>query len=203
MPSSLVRAGGIAATLGGAMWVGKGGAILAGRGQPPVAFEAAPALFALGLLALHAAARGRPERLERIGAWFAYVAALLAAVTAVAALVAWKGDMPALFDGTMGVATLCILVALVALGVVVRRAAILGRRWSTLPLALGVLFVPLLLVGGLLAAADERLLEIPIVLLGLAWILLGYAIATRLRPPATLTLPAAGAAPQHERRSLT
>lgn len=203
MRNSLVRLGGLAAILGGAMWVAKGGAILAGRDQPPVVFEAAPAFFALALLALHAVVRGRPERLERIGASFAYVAAVLAAITAVAALVAWKGDVPTLFDATMGVATLCILVALVALGIVVRRAAVLARPWSALPLALGILFVPLLLAGGLLSAADERLLEIPIVLLGLAWMLLGYAIATRLRPAATLTVPQTGVAAEYESRSIT
>ena len=190
MPNSLVQLGGLAAILGGAMWVVKGAAILAGRGQPPVVFQAAPAFFALALLALHALVRGRPERLERIGASFAYLAAVLAAVTPVAALVAWDGDMPAVFNGTMAVATLCILAALVTLGVVVRRAGILGRPWSTVPLALGILFVPLLLVGGLLSAVDERLLEIPIVLLGLAWVLLGYAIAAT--PPAANRLAGTG-----------
>lgn len=163
------------------MWVVKGGAILLGRHQPPVVFEAAPAFFALGLLALHALVYDRGERLRRIGGAFAYVAALLAGITAVAALAAWEEDMPALFNGTMGLAVLCLLVALVALGLVLRRAAIMARPWDTLPLALGTLFVPLLLLGGLLSAADERLLEIPIVILGLAWILLGSAIAARVR----------------------
>lgn len=179
MRNTLVPLGGLAAIVGGAMWVAKGGAILVGRDQPPVVFGAAPAFFAFGLLALHTLVQGRHERLERIGGAFAYLAAVLAGITAVAALVAWDGDMPPIFNGTMGVATLCILVALFALGIIVRRDTILPRPWRTLPLALSLLFVPLLLVGGLLSAADERLLEVPIVLLGIAWILLGYAIAIR------------------------
>lgn len=172
-----MRMGGFAAILGGAMWIVKGGAILAERNQPPVVFAAAPALFALALVALHALVRGRRERLERIGGFSAYVAAVLALMTAGAALVTWNGDMPALFNATMGFSTLFILVALVALGVVTRRAAVLRPPWHALPLALGILFVPLLLLGGLLSVGDERLLEIPIVLLGVAWMVLGYAIA--------------------------
>jgi hypothetical protein len=34
----------------------------------------------------------------------------------------------------------------------------------------------LILAGGLLATINERLLEIPIVLVGLAWMLLGYSV---------------------------
>ncbi|MBW3592894.1 MAG: hypothetical protein KY396_04295, partial [Actinobacteria bacterium] len=178
MRDALVRFGGLAAMLGGAMWAAKGAAILAGRDQPAFVFEGAPLFFALALLGLHVLLRTRPERLERIGAAFAYLAAGLAAVTAIAALDAWNEDMPAPFNGTLAAATLFLVAALVALGIVARRAQVFGRPWSTIPLALGTLFVPLLLVGGLLSVADERLLEIPIVLLGLGWIVLGYAIAS-------------------------
>ena len=48
------------------------------------------------------------------------------------------------------------------------------RCWSALPLAMG-LGGPLLAGGGL-ALMNERLLEIPIALVGLAWMLLGYLV---------------------------
>jgi hypothetical protein len=34
----------------------------------------------------------------------------------------------------------------------------------------------LMVVGGILEVVNERLLELPIVLLGLAWMLLGYSV---------------------------
>ena len=60
--SALIRIGGLAAMVGGLLWVVKGGAILLTGQQPPVVFEAALPLFALGLLGLHARLEGRPTR---------------------------------------------------------------------------------------------------------------------------------------------
>lgn len=60
--SALIRLGGLAAMDGGLLWAVKGGAILLTDLQPPVVFEAAMPLFAVGLLRLHARldGRGRP-----------------------------------------------------------------------------------------------------------------------------------------------
>lgn len=159
------------------MWTVKAAAILAGRDQPPVLFEAAPLFFALALVALRTVVTAR-DRIETIGAASAYLATALAAPTAVAALVAWNEDMPAVFNGTLAAAVFALVVALVVVGIAIRRERALGRSWSPLPLSLGVAFVPLVLVGGLLSLVEERLLEIPIAFLGFAWALLGYAIAT-------------------------
>ena len=60
----------------------------------------------------------------------------------------------------------------------------LGRngRWPA-PLAwcIGMAMVPALIVGGALSAIDERLLELPLVCLGVGWMAIGWAM---LRQPA-------------------
>jgi hypothetical protein len=48
--ASLIRLGGLAAMVGGLLWVVKSGSILITSQQPPVDFEAAMPLFAVGLL---------------------------------------------------------------------------------------------------------------------------------------------------------
>ncbi len=66
--------------------------------------------------------------------------------------------------------------ALLALGLAARRARALAMPYTSLPWAMGLAVIPLLIAGGALEAIDERLLELPIVLLGLGWIVLGAAI---------------------------
>ncbi len=80
-------------------------------------------------------------------------------------------------NATIPLTALSIFVGLVLLGIAVRRADALPGRWRSLPLAIGAGGFPLMIVvGGVLEALSERLLEIPLVVLGLAWIALGYAI---------------------------
>jgi hypothetical protein len=65
---------------------------------------------------------------------------------------------------------------LVLLGSATLRARVFRPPWSALPLATGLGGPLLILAGGALALIGERLLEIPIVLVGLAWMLLGYSV---------------------------
>ncbi len=71
--SSAIRLGGLAALLGGAMWVVKGGVIILG-GPDPDLFIPAQFFFALGLLGLHARLAGRGGLPGRIGGFLAYAA---------------------------------------------------------------------------------------------------------------------------------
>jgi hypothetical protein len=72
--------------VGGLMWVVKGGGILLTGQQPPVVFEAAMPLFAVGLLGLHARLDGRGGALGKAGVLVAYIALASAAIALMAPL---------------------------------------------------------------------------------------------------------------------
>src|SRR3990170_2676524 len=163
--SALIRLGGLAAVVGGLMWVVKGGAILLTGQEPPIIFEAAMPLFAVGLLGLHARLEGRGGPLGKAGVLVAYAALAAAALLLVAPL-------PPFY----AVAGFGPFLGLVLVGSATLQAMIFPPPWSALPLALGLGGPLLILAGGGLALINERLLEIPIVLVGLAWMLLGYAV---------------------------
>jgi hypothetical protein len=172
-----VRVAALAAIAGGVAWIVKAGAILVTGDQPPVAFGLGPPLFAVGLLGLYAAL-GRAEAQAKAGAGAAILAIALMCVIAVAAAVepslVPSGEEVTVLSAVQMAAALCLLAALVLLGLAGRRA----RRapWAAMPLWMGILVVPGLLAGGALSAIDERLLEIPLVLFALAWIALGYSM---------------------------
>ena len=73
-----VGVGGASATVGGLMWVVKGGVILSGGAQPPILFEVASFSFGAGLIGMHAWLVGGSKRLAKYGVVLAYVALSLA-----------------------------------------------------------------------------------------------------------------------------
>lgn len=177
--SVIVRIAAVAAALGGMAWIVKAGAILATGDQPPVVFETAPLLFAVGLLGVRAMLS--PERTAtRIGGFAASAAAMLgvASLAARAGSESSDGDFSPLVLATF----LCTLAGLILLGLSARRRADFPWPVRVLPLLLGLLTFPLLAVGGALAVINERLLEVPLLVLGLAWILLGHSMWTSVPP---------------------
>ena len=163
--SALIRLGGLAAIVGGLLWVVKGGSILLTGQQPPVVFEAAMPFFAVGLLGLHARLDGRGGPLGKAGVLVAYAALASAAIVLVAPLAPFYA-----------VAGFGPFLGLVLVGSATLQAGVFRPPWSALPLAMGLGGPLLILAGGGLALMSERLLEIPIVLVGLAWMLLGYSV---------------------------
>ncbi len=159
------------------MWVLKGGSILLTGVQPSLLLEAALPLFAVGLLGLDARLAGRRRSLRRAGVLVAYAAQVFAVVAFVAPLAPFI--VVAGFGPFMG---------LVLLGSDLLRARIFPNPWNALPLALGLGGPLLILGGGVLALINERLLEVPMVMVGLAWMLLGYSVVAvkdaTARPPA-------------------
>jgi hypothetical protein len=151
--------GGVAALLGGLAWTVKGAVILAGGDQPPLLFEAAPELFGVALLAI--AYSTMPISRRRRAAMG------LGAVSAFAGFAALVSDLFGEVAGAaIAVSSLTLLTGLLLL----RRG-----RWPA-PLAwwIGLGMVPALLIGGMLSELDERLLEIPLVCLGVAWVVVGW-----------------------------
>jgi hypothetical protein len=65
--------------------------------------------------------------------------------------------------------------ALVALGVAARSTGALAAPYTSLPWAVGLAAISLVMVGCALQAVSGRLFEVPIALLGLGWIALGVA----------------------------
>lgn len=167
--------------LGGLGWVLKGGTIMLAGPQWLEWGLGGGLLFPLGLLGLHALLNGRGGRLGRIGGWLAYIAAALLLVSVAGAILTavFTGEFtsPALpFMLTIVTSFLCMFASLVLLGIATLRAKVLPPRWRALPLAGSILAVPLMVLGGVLESLSERYAEIPIVVVGLAWMVLGYLI---------------------------
>ncbi len=170
--------GGAAAALGGLCYVIKGGVILVTGDQPPVLFELATVLLALGLRALYL-------RLRDVGRGGG-VAGPLTTVVLVAATISTVGSLSTREDTAavgvaLAVSSLGLVVGLVVLGRIARRDPELAPGWRDVPWALGLATIPLIMVGGALESLDERLLEIPLVLIGVGWMAVGQLVASPLR----------------------
>lgn len=173
-----VRLGGFAAVAGGLAWIVKGGMILAVGVQPPLLFELGPALFAVGLLAVFLRLEPR-GRIRQAGAVLAAFAVIAGAVSLVAPVD--DGD----FSLALLVSSVALIAGLTLLGVAARRESLFGPgAASSLPLYLGLGTIPALMVGGGLAVIHERLLEIPVVLLGVLWAYLGIRLSAVATPKA-------------------
>lgn len=177
MPSTMIQACGWAAVVGGVMWAAKGLAILVTGDQPPLLLDLPLALFPLGLLGLHGRLHGRDGRLRTAGGAVSLVALAAGAVAATTFIVDEDADglLPGLAIAGSALATVA---GLVLLGLVARRTTVFPPPGHRLALLMGIA-TPVLLtvVGGILAAINERLLELPLVLLAVAWIRLGWLIA--------------------------
>lgn len=183
MPTNLVPLSGVAAMLGGAFWVVKGGLIMLGGPDPDLLIPA-ELFLALGLLGLYArlGGGGWPGRL---GGLLAYAAVALSVLNAPYSLFfAEDGPRtPFPFNVTYLVASLAIFAGLLLLGIAVLRADVLPPLWRVLPLILGA--------AGLLPVWVLAFihLELPVILLGLGWMLLGYVLWSVKSDPVRRTAP--------------
>lgn len=170
-----------AAALGGAAWVLKAGVIFATGDQPPVAYEAGVVLFAFALLGLWSALAGAGGRAARVGGILAATAAACGVLSLLVRAIGGEGVVPSEDEVTVltpfiTIAGFGTFGALIALGIAVRRTTALAHGYRSLPLAMGLGAVPLLIAGAALESVSERLFELPIALLGLCWIALGIGL---------------------------
>lgn len=183
------RRAGWGAVIGGLLWLVKGSAILLTGVQPPYLFEAAPFFLGIGLWGLYFQMdRSERGRLARAGAILALAAAVSALVQFWAELFAPElvpqEDTVTLVTPFVALAGLGVLGSAAFLGIAVWRTTALPRPW--LPLAIPVAFLALMILFIFLegvsgeTAAGDRLLEVPVVLLGVAWMWLG-ALVLRIR----------------------
>jgi len=167
-----IRLGGAVMMLGGAMWVAKGGLIMLRVVDLGELLIVAELFFAVGLVGLHARLEGRGGRTGSMGGLLACAAVVLSVVNAPYSLFfAEVGPWTTFpFNVTYFVGTLAVFVGLVLLGIAALRTEALPARWKLLPLVVGP--------SGLFPVWVLALvhLELPVVVLGLAWILLGYVL---------------------------
>jgi hypothetical protein len=156
----------------------KAGVILLTGTQPPLLFEMAPVFFAVGLFGLHASIGRNGGLPAELGRALAGVSGVLAGVALVTELGAATSESysPVIFG-----AFLANLAALILLGIAARRANVFGGPATSLPLAIGLSTLPLLAVGGALESISERLLELPVIVIGSAWIGTGYFLLASAR----------------------
>lgn len=169
---------------GGLAWGVKGGVILATGVQPPVIYEVAQPLFAFGLVGLYFVVRDRSPRVGVAGVSLAFLT-----VAAWMSTLIWSAISPApSLNGeefvwptsfTLLVTGFAPIGGLVLLGMASLRAGALRQPWRAIPLALGLLYVPMLGLGAALSTFNERYLEIGLVVIALGWIALGYALLAK------------------------
>lgn len=166
--ATLVRVGGAAGLLGGLAWVVKSVTILVTGHQPPLTYEVALPLLGASLVGVaHLVLEpGRRRTLVLTAAW---LAVLTGSVALGSELLGESWDPS---------------IAVWALSLLAGQVGLLGVRPAPAPLTwwTGVSTVPALLVGGALAEVDERLLEVPLVCIGLAWMAIGLVTLRRGAP---------------------
>ncbi len=184
-PNALPLIGAGAAVVAGACLAVKSAVILATGWQPPVLFEVAiPAMAVAAVLLAWTTAGGTSIKSARaLG-----VVATIAGIVAVATEVAGSPLGPAI-----ALSTLATLATLLIVGLRSRPGSRLGFD-SARQVALGIVIAMVLtvVVGGLLSALNERLLEVPLLGVGVLWLWFARVTWTsRLPRPGHAEVPGA------------
>ncbi len=199
MPSDrsvvLRRCAASAAVIAGGAWIIKAGLTLATGNEPTAAFAIGLALFPFALLGLWSLVGAVGGRSAQLGGLLAAAAAISVVLAALVRAVGGADVEPSEDEITaltpfIALAGFGTFAALFVLGIAVRRAGALPGRYALLPWAMGLATIPLLILGGALEAVSERLLELPIALLGLGWVMLGVALWDASTTSAPLPHPA-------------
>lgn len=179
---------GWSAVIGGLLMFIKGAVILLTGVQPRYIFEIAPLFLALGLWGLYLCL---PETnrhfLAKVGLGFAMATAAAAPIHLAAELFAPhlipQEDTATILTPFVVLSGMGAMVSVLLLGIVTWRTKAISPAW--LPAAIPLGFVGLMIIAIALegvvgeAFATDRLIEIPIVIIGLAWLWLGFIISKK------------------------
>lgn len=157
----------------------KAAVILATGDQPPFLFELAPIAVAIALQGLFTRVV-RPSGIRRTALQSAIVAIAVAAIVSVA-IGPEENEQSGLLELLSSLADVVSglgpAVVLIVLGRSVMKRQLWAGYWRFLPVALGIGFVPAIIIGAILETSlGERFLEVPLLLIGLAWMLIGYQL---------------------------
>jgi hypothetical protein len=181
MVPGIVKAGAVGAVVAGAIWVVKGGIVLLGQRDVllgidlGILFVVVQGLFAVAVIGVEELLGERGGRHAEVGLWFAYVSVFLSVVNLVVWVVAGTAAVP----GTTSLAaSLAWMIGAVLVGFPAMRAEILPRPWHLGLLVIGAAALPLLLVFGWAAniIGQDRILEVPVILLGAVWVAFGLEL---------------------------
>lgn len=179
--------------VGGLFWAMKATGLMVARVQPPVVYEIAPVFFPIVVLGLYCLLDGHRPRLATAGVVLAGIAELCAVVSVVGQYLGpaeWTptGDTVTLLTPFIAMSALGVIVALLLVGIVIRRTASLPGRWKGYPMVLAISVIPLIASSALFKAINPRLFELPTLVIGLEWIVLGAVMTGRpsfVRGPAS------------------
>jgi len=168
---------GLVGSVGGILWLIKGIAILINGIQPPAIFGLGALFFIIGLLGL--SVRTADGALKSIGVIVTFVglisATLILIINEIFPELIPTGNVYS-FPGTILflLASLSMFVGLIAFGAAMMQVS--EPPWRALPLGMGLSFPAIIFIGGVLEAINPPLFEIPLMLFGLAWVVLGVQI---------------------------
>lgn len=172
---------GIAAIIGGACWVFKGGSILATGNQPPLVFEAGQFFFLVGLLGVDRLLTAE-TRLRNFGRRWVYLGIASILLLGIHQLLfptyLPESDELDLSSLPQVVTAIALIIGPLCLGWRTDQSKTIPGPWRMLPLILGVSMPLMIIIGGVLVGIsdDERLLELPLVIYAFGWIVLGYLL---------------------------
>ena len=190
----LAFAGGLASMVGGLFWAMKATGLMVAGVQPPVVYEIAPVFFPIVVFGLYGLLDGHRSRLARAGVALAGIAELCAIVSVLGQYLGpaeWTptADTVTVLTPFIALSALGGVVALLLVGIVIRRTASLPGRWKGYPMYLAISVIPLIASSALFQAINPRLFELPTLVIGLEWIVLG---AVMLRRQSVIRGPASG-----------
>lgn len=171
LKNRLIFIAGLLTIIGGILWIIKAASILLTQNQPPLMYELGQALFALGVLGLYARLPN-PNRIAMVGAVVAGTG-LIARLGASwyeyspGAVISGSEDFVLPYSLFVLLASLGAFVGLFLVSLPIYSDNTLSTRWRAIPLYTLLSFIPIAFTGAVH-------IEIPILLVGVGWMVIGY-----------------------------